>query len=240
MLESVTTIVLFRLSSVNSLTFGGQEVYTDEYQKIATLVYGIIKNHPFFDGNKRSAFLCSMLQLHRMGRVITVPEKDYEDLMVAIADGTVEKKADLKRRRKKGEANPEIAFLGRYLERNSRKQARLRKTISFRQLRSIVEANGFCFKNANKGTIDLVSVTEKKVSRFWFKDRIERQETNLATIAYHGEGVDVPDNTLKLVRQTCGLSDQDGFDGEVLLRDAQPTFQLINSYKNALQNLAYR
>ncbi|KXF90816.1 hypothetical protein AT574_09410 [Phaeobacter inhibens] len=220
--------------------FDGHEVYETDYEKIATLMYGIIKNHPFHDGNKRSAFLCALLLLHKKGRVISVKEKEFEDLMVEIADDSLLKRAALKQLIKKKETHPEIRFLGRYLEKNSRKTAKLRKTVKFRQLRSIITSNGFIFTNAHKGTIDLVKIEEKRTPRFWFRDKIEKKETVLATIAYHGEGVDVQDNTLKLVRQKCGLTDQDGFDGEVLLRDAQPTFQLINSYRTALQSLAYR
>ncbi|MCR9158696.1 MAG: type II toxin-antitoxin system death-on-curing family toxin [Rhodobacteraceae bacterium] len=220
--------------------YGGHIVYETDYEQIATLCFGIIKNHPFYDGNKRTAFLCALLQLHKMGRLITVPESEFEDLMVSIADDSVKKKAAVKELEKKRIGNSVIKYLGRYLEKNSRKRARLNKTIKFRQLRQLVEANGFEFRNANRGTIDLVSIEERRKPRFFFRDTIERQELVLATIAYHGEGVDCPDNTVKLVRERCGLTDQDGFDGEVLLRDAQPTFQLINSYRSALQRLAYR
>jgi len=220
--------------------FEGHTVYNTPYEQIATLCFGIIRNHPFYDGNKRTAFLCALLQLHRMGRVIEVAEREFEDLMVSIADGAIGKKAAVKELIKKRKSHPEIQYLGRYLEKNSRKRARLNKTVKFRELRQIVEANGFAFQNANKGTIDLVHVKTTKRPRFFFRDRIEKKSVVLGTFAYHGEGVDVPDNTLREVRQRCGLTDQDGFDGEVLLRDAQPTFQLIKNYRAALQSLAYR
>lgn len=112
--------------------------------------------------------------------------------------------------------------------------------LRFRELRSILEANGFSCKNAYKGTIDIVRTESKRVPRFFRSDRIEKADVVVTNISYHGEGAEVADSTLKLVRQACGLTDQDGFDGEVLLRDAQPTFQLIKSYRTALQNLAYR
>lgn len=220
--------------------YGGHVVYDSDYEQIATLCFGIIKNHPFYDGNKRTAFLCALLQLHRLGRVIDVPEKEFEDLMVSIADGSIEKKSALREFRKRGTSHPEIRFLGRYLEKNSRKRARLIKTLKFRQLRQIVEANGFYFQNPNKGTINLACMEERRIHRFLLGDRIEKKEKVITQIAYHGEGVDVPNGTVKLIRQSCGLTDQDGFDGEVLLRDAQPTFQLINSYRSALQRLAFR
>lgn len=220
--------------------FGGAPIAENEFDEIATLVFGIIKNHPFYDANKRTAFLCALIQLHRMGRTITVVEKEFEDLMVDIADGSIEKKSAMKDLRKSGTVRPEIRFLSRYLQKNSRKNARLSRTIKFRELRQIVEANGFQFGNSFRGTIDIVKLEERRIPRFFFGDRIERNSRTILNIAYHGEGVDVPDNTVRLVRQACGLTDQDGFDGEVLLRDATPTFQLIKSYRTALQSLAYR
>jgi hypothetical protein len=116
----------------------------------------------------------------------------------------------------------------------------LRGTVKFRDLRKIVEAHGFTFANPNRGAIDIIKSEETKISRFFLGDRIEKTNRVLANVAYHGEGVDVPDNTVRMVRQVCGLTDQDGFDGEVLLRDAKPTFRLIKSYRTALQNLAFR
>lgn len=220
--------------------FAGVLLAQDEFEEIASLLYGIIKNHPFYDANKRTAFLCALLQLHRMGRTITVSEKEFENLMVEIADDTIHKKAALKELMRNKTPRAEIKYLAKYLQRNSRKNARLSRTVKFKELRQIVEANGFQFANALRGSIDLVKVIERRIPRFILGDRIERSNKVILNIAYHGEGVDVPDNTVKLVRQSCGLTDQDGFDGEVLLRDATPTFQLIKSYRSALQNLAYR
>jgi death-on-curing protein len=220
--------------------FFDTEVYESEFEVVATLLYGIIKNHPFYDGNKRTAFLCSLLQLHRMGRTITVPEKEFEDLMVEIADNSIRRRSAFKEFVKKRSENPEVKYLARYLQKNTRKTAQLSGTIKFRELRQILEANGFKLNYSNRGTIDIIKMEEQRIPRFFFSDRIERKNIVVGNIAYHGEGVDVPDNTLKMVRQLCGLTEQDGFDGEVLIRDAQPTFRLIASYRSALQNLAYR
>jgi death-on-curing family protein len=220
--------------------FGGISAWADEYEEISSLLFGIIKNHPFYDGNKRTAFLCCMLQLHRMGRQVTVAEKELEDLMVEIADGTIHNKSALKDLLKAKVSQPEVKYLATYLRRNSRKTAKLSGTIKFRDLRRIVESNGFGFNNPNRGTIDIIKTEEKRVPRFFFGDRVERSNRVVQNISYHGEGIDVPDSTIKLVRQVCGLTDQDGFDGEVLLRDATPTFKLIKSYRTALQNLAFR
>jgi len=38
-------------------SFAGQECYPDPMDKAVRLLVGVIKNHPFIDGNKRTAFV---------------------------------------------------------------------------------------------------------------------------------------------------------------------------------------
>lgn len=37
-------------------TFGGEDLYKDEFTKAAALIQSIVKNHPFLDANKRTAW----------------------------------------------------------------------------------------------------------------------------------------------------------------------------------------
>ena len=56
-------------SSVNQISkgFGDQDFYPSIEEKAATLLYLIIKNHSFVDGNKRIAAVCFLLFLERNG-----------------------------------------------------------------------------------------------------------------------------------------------------------------------------
>ena len=51
----------------------------------------MVGNHPFVDGNKRTAFISVMVLLERSGWTLTldVSDTDVEDLMVRIADGAL-------------------------------------------------------------------------------------------------------------------------------------------------------
>ena len=40
-------------------SFGGKDLYPTVFDKAASLFYGILFNHPFVDGNKRSALGCT-------------------------------------------------------------------------------------------------------------------------------------------------------------------------------------
>ena len=68
-------------------SFGGEEVYPTVAEKAANLFYFIIKDHPFFDGNKRIAvFLFMMfLALNAYGLTSTGEQKISDRALIAIA-----------------------------------------------------------------------------------------------------------------------------------------------------------
>jgi death-on-curing protein len=68
--------------------FAGRDLYPTLASKAAILVYSMIKNHPFSDGNKRTAFVCGRVFLRMNGYDITSLENYYE-LILKIADSSV-------------------------------------------------------------------------------------------------------------------------------------------------------
>lgn len=66
----------------------GQDAYPDIWEKAAALMHSIIANHPFVDGNKRTALTSVMAFLDRNG-VETEPldEDAAYDLTIGIAAG---------------------------------------------------------------------------------------------------------------------------------------------------------
>ena len=62
-----------------------QELYQGEIEKAAALIRGSIADHPFVDGNKRTAMLAGLTFL-RINKVsLSIPEGDLEDFAVKIA-----------------------------------------------------------------------------------------------------------------------------------------------------------
>ncbi len=55
----------------------------------ATLCVGIAKNHPFIDGNKRTALLATRAFLFLNGSALEPTEEDEVFTMVAVADGSL-------------------------------------------------------------------------------------------------------------------------------------------------------
>ncbi|MBI5650033.1 MAG: type II toxin-antitoxin system death-on-curing family toxin [Chloroflexi bacterium] len=48
-------------------SFAGEELYHDDFEKAAALFHSLIKNHPFLDGTKRTAFASAVYFLEMCG-----------------------------------------------------------------------------------------------------------------------------------------------------------------------------
>ena len=67
------------------ISFGGETKYTDKIEICATLFFGLVKNHSFSDGNKRTALLILLYQLGLFGYMPNAPKKEFEKLVVSVA-----------------------------------------------------------------------------------------------------------------------------------------------------------
>jgi len=77
-------------------TFGGKDLYPDIFYKAAALMESLIKNHPFVDGNKRTAITSASIFLKMNGYVLETTQKDFEQfaLRMAIGKASIEDAAD--------------------------------------------------------------------------------------------------------------------------------------------------
>ena len=67
-------------------TFGGQDLYPSIIDKAARLCYGLAKNHPFRDGNKRSAVHSMLVFLYINGIELQYTQLELEEMIIAVAD----------------------------------------------------------------------------------------------------------------------------------------------------------
>lgn len=68
-------------------SFGNYEAYPDLYSKAAVLLEGLIKNHGFVDGNKRTASATTSIFLQKNGYDFTASETALWKFVVALAEG---------------------------------------------------------------------------------------------------------------------------------------------------------
>lgn len=59
----------------------------------AAYAAGLVRNHPFVDGNKRTAFMAAYVFLARNGRRLTAPEDAATHATIALAAGEIDEEA---------------------------------------------------------------------------------------------------------------------------------------------------
>lgn len=70
--------------------FSRKELYPDIFLKAATLMHSIIKNHPFVDGNKRTAITAASIFLLRNNCRLTASNKELQRFTLNVAEKDVE------------------------------------------------------------------------------------------------------------------------------------------------------
>lgn len=69
---------------------GEQELYPTLAEKAAALMHSIIANHPFVDGNKRTAFFATQEFLRLNNHQIVADQDEILALTIAIAEGRLD------------------------------------------------------------------------------------------------------------------------------------------------------
>ncbi len=81
-------------SAVNApfQSFSGQDLYPTVFDKAARLCYGLTKNHPFCDGNKRTAVHSMLIYLGLNNIFIDYDKDELEELIINVASGKISSK----------------------------------------------------------------------------------------------------------------------------------------------------
>jgi death-on-curing protein len=72
-------------------SFGGKSPYRDLAEVAAAYLYYLCRNHPFVDGNKRAALGACIVFLRLNGLEPQVDGPEWEDLVLAIAAGALDR-----------------------------------------------------------------------------------------------------------------------------------------------------
>jgi death-on-curing family protein len=218
-------------------SYGNKEKYKTDLDKIAALFFGLIKNHAFYDANKRTAFIVALWQLEKMNLTPTVSGTEFEDFAVEIADDEYKQKRRYKKLALKF-SDPEVRYISFHLGRLTRKLDKRTYEITFRDLAVILQRFGFDLLNLNKNFIDVVKVRESK--GFFGLGAGKPVSKRILQVACPGMGRRVPRSTVSDIRRECKLSDRERIDSAVFYQDLPPVALLIGKYNEPLRSLADR
>ncbi len=69
----------------------GQFFHTDVFEMAAAYLYHVVRNHPFIDGNKRTAAMAAYTFLSLNGYTLKAQDRDFEEIVQAAAAGKTDK-----------------------------------------------------------------------------------------------------------------------------------------------------
>ena len=86
-LEGVRDVGMFESALARAQNMAAYEDCEDIAKLAAAYAYGLAKNYPFADGNKRAAFATAVTFLRLNGQTLTAAFDDCVLTMLAVADG---------------------------------------------------------------------------------------------------------------------------------------------------------
>jgi death on curing protein len=215
--------------------------YPNAIENAATLMYGICCDHPFHNGNKRTALVSMMAHLDRNNLILNVRKSELYNLILDVATHRVRDGSDHRKKRKKKIQRPspdeEVNYIANFIRKHVREIRRGERVITYKDLRRLLSKFGISLEEPKKNQIKMVRRTTTITG--FFKRKEVPLEVHLGSIAFPGNDREVSIGTIKLVRKMCGLSEQDGIDSSVFYDSESIVDSFINQYRTILRRLSH-
>lgn len=212
--------------------FGGRPKWNDRILICASLMYGLIKNHPFHDANKRTAFLTAILHLQKIGRTPSIAHQDFENFTVDVSNNSLGTYPGYDSIDAIGH-DKNVMFMAKFLKKSSRQIDLRSKQITYNELNKIITSRGMYLDNPNGNRIDLMRGSDVNGTKLAHPKRI-------AHIGFHGWSKEVSRKDIDIVREASKLDARHGYDSQSFFNGLDDPLTLIKKYKDPLERLAFR
>jgi death-on-curing protein len=232
-------------SAVNRQHSGYEELmkYHDPILNAATLLYGICNDHPFHNGNKRTALVAALAHLDRNHLILgATKQTEVFHLMLAVAKHSVltnpiKVGRDTKNVPRRGSPDEEVGAIADWFRPRVEAITRGESQITYRELRQILTNFGFSLSQLKNQKMAVVGAIETRRMLFI---ATTRRRTTLMTVRWPGDGKTVPIGQIKHIRQTLKLCEEDGVTRDSFYAKGDRIDRFINEYRLVLRKLASR
>ncbi|HRN28648.1 MAG TPA: type II toxin-antitoxin system death-on-curing family toxin [Terrimesophilobacter sp.] len=198
----------------------------------AALLHGLVHNHPFHNGNKRTALVSLLVFLDRNGRVMESTQADLFRWMVQVAAHEL-LDPNL---RYVARADNEVLAISHWVSSASRSIRKDERSVPWRTMRNILKEHG-CDVIEGKG--EKVRITRRvpeNSGRGIF--RKVREKVLYSFYTNTGDGREVPRSQIKRIREDLRLDREHAIDSEAFyVTQRQPDY-FIQEYSRILSRLA--
>jgi len=219
--------------------FDGRLKYDHPLLSAASLTYGLCCDHPFYNGNKRTALVAMLVHLDRNNQALLgVDQSELYDLMVNVADHQLAHEKE--RRKRAGTGRPtsdeEVQSLYRWLRERTQRIERGERVISYRQLRRALGQFGIVVEPVEGNRAELVRYEDRPSGLF--RRSATRVRVRLGTVGYRDEGTYLAKSDLKDIRVMCGLTEEQGVDSRSFYTTGAMVDAFVCYHRRVLHRLA--
>lgn len=196
-------------------SLGGVLKYPTIEMASAALLHAIIHNHPFHNGNKRTAIVSFLVFLDQNGYVLTSSDDDLFDYVLALAaheNAEVFEELSISDR--------ETVSAARWVSLHSRKTSNSERMLKWRQLETIL------------GRYDCVVENREGNSLAIKRGRL------ISHAGRRNDGDELDRFFIAKIRKELELDDEHGVDSQVFYYDDDVIPNFINKYRKILTKLA--
>ena len=208
----------------------GHRKYPTIEMATAALVHSLVHDHPFHNGNKRTALVAMLVSLDENGLMLTCSEDELFRLVLSLAQHglTHGPRAELPDR--------EVLAVAGWLQKHVRGVMKGDRPVAWRRLKQLLVQYGCEFENPTAGNrINIVRTVERPGGLL----RSKRTETLRTQTAWSGDGTEAARNTVNKIRRDLELDEEHDIDSASFY-DNQDASQsdFIHKYRKTLRRLA--
>ena len=218
-------------------SMGESRKYPSIEMSVAALLHSLIHNHPFHNGNKRTALVAMLAALDTNRMLVTCEEDELFKIVLRIAQHSiVPAKYD-------NVADREVLHidnlfenqpLTEWIQGNSRRIELGDRAIPFRRLRTLVNGLDCICDNPKGSHISITRTIHEK--RMFRKDREKKLS---ARAPYRSEGREIDGNVIARIRREIELDELHGIDSASFYDNAPAAAgDFIIRYRKTLRRLA--
>ena len=206
--------------------FSSKLKYPTVETSAAALLCALIHDHPFHNGNKRTALVSTLVFLDLNGLVLTCSEDDLFRFVLLVAKHKVTKN------RRHYIADNETLAVAEQFCKWSRVVSKEEHPMTFLKLRRILVGYG-CKISIKSGQAVIVREAPQRSRFFFTRQRLRTQ------VGYRGDGTDVTPETVKKIRNDLQLDHDHGYDeSDFYSKKPSRIDAFIAKYRKTLVRLA--
>jgi death-on-curing family protein len=210
---------------------GNTPKYPTVEMAAAALLHSMVSNHPFHNGNKRTALVSMIVFLDENGLFFSCNDDELFKLVLQLAQHALAKAPPHEL------ADREVLTVAEWLRQRCRWIERGDRPVPWRRLRRILTDLG-CELSQSSGVGNRMNIsrTTTRKAGFFARTQVRRLETQTF---YGSEGREVEKNTINKIRRDLELDEAHGVDSASFYDHAaaEPS-EFISRYRKILRRLA--